>query len=76
MDLITSTDPRYDEARTVFNAMIDKRPAVIGQCATPADVREALMHGRAQGYEVAVRPMKDITVDPAARTVRVGAGVV
>ncbi len=55
MDLITSDDSRYDEARTVFNAMIDRRPAVIAQCESPGDVVEALALARREGYEVAVR---------------------
>ena len=55
MDLIRTDDPRYDEARTVFNAMIDKRPAVIAQCATPGDVRDALALAATEGYDVAVR---------------------
>jgi FAD/FMN-containing dehydrogenase len=96
MELIRNGDVGYDEARTVFNAMIDKRPAVIAQCGTAADVVQALEHAREQGYDVAVRAgghsvggmslnddglvvdvraMKDISVDPAARRVRVGAGV-
>ena len=52
---IRPDDPRYDEARTVFNAMIDKRPAVIAKCATPADVVAALDLAGREGYEVAVR---------------------
>ncbi len=55
MDQITPDDARYDEARTIFNSMIDKRPAVIAQCATPADVRDALQLARSQGHDVAVR---------------------
>jgi FAD/FMN-containing dehydrogenase len=55
MDLIGTDDPRYDDARTVFNAMIDKRPAVIAQCATPGDVRDALALAATEGYDVAVR---------------------
>ena len=55
MDLIRSGDPRYDEARTVFNKMIDRRPAVIAQCATPADVRDALALAQRERYDVAVR---------------------
>jgi FAD/FMN-containing dehydrogenase len=55
MDLITPDDQRYDEARTVFNAMIDKRPAVIAPCASPGDVAEALALAGREGYEVAVR---------------------
>ena len=39
----------------VFNAMIDKRPAVIAQCTSPADVIDALALAGREGYEVAVR---------------------
>src|SRR3954468_9383735 len=55
MDLIKPDDARYDEARTLFNAMIDRRPAVIAQCATPGDVRDALELARTSNYDVAVR---------------------
>jgi FAD/FMN-containing dehydrogenase len=55
MDLIKPDDARYDDARTVFNSMIDKRPAVIAQCASPADVRSALDLASRERYEVAVR---------------------
>ncbi len=55
MDLITPDDARYNEARTVFNSMIDRMPAVIAQCARPADVRDALQLAARQGYDVAVR---------------------
>ncbi len=52
---VTPDDPEYDEARTVYNAMIDKRPAVIARCAGPSDVVEALAYAREQGLEVSVR---------------------
>ena len=42
MKWIKPEDPGYDESRTLFNAMIDRRPAVIAPCSTPADVAEAL----------------------------------
>ena len=55
MDQIRPDDARYDDARTVFNAMIDKRPAVIAECATADDVAEALRLAASEGYDVAVR---------------------
>ena len=47
--------PEYDEARTLFNSMIDRRPGLIAQCTTPEDVALALAFGRRHGLEIAVR---------------------
>jgi len=54
-ELIRPEDPRYDEARSLFNGVIDKRPALIARCTSAEDVRAALAHARADGLEVAVR---------------------
>jgi FAD/FMN-containing dehydrogenase len=45
----------YDEARQLFNGMIDRQPEVIAQCANVADVQRALAWGRRAGLEIAVR---------------------
>src|SRR5262245_28258701 len=55
LDLITRDDARYDESRAVFNAMIDRYPAVIAKCATPDDVAGALELARRDGLPIAVR---------------------
>jgi FAD/FMN-containing dehydrogenase len=47
--------PEYDDARTIFNRMIDRRPAVIARCAGRADVVEAIAFARSHDLEIAVR---------------------
>ncbi|MDS0138523.1 MULTISPECIES: FAD-binding oxidoreductase [unclassified Amycolatopsis] len=54
-DLVTPADPGYDEARAVYNAMIDKHPAAIAYCRDAADVVACVRYGRARGLDIAVR---------------------
>jgi FAD binding domain len=48
-------DPGYDEARTIPNAMIDRRPAIIGRCAGAADVIACVRFARDHSILVSVR---------------------
>ena len=54
-EVITRDDRSYDDARRVFNAMIDRRPAVIVRAIDLEDVRAAVAQARASGSPVAVR---------------------
>jgi hypothetical protein len=95
--LVGPGDAEYDEARVLFNAMIDKRPALVAKCASPADVAAVIAFARKHDLPLAVcggahnggglgsvdngvvanlSLLKQITVDPETRTVRVGGGCV
>jgi FAD/FMN-containing dehydrogenase len=95
--VIGRNHPDYEEARKLYNGMIDKRPLLIARCADAADVMAAVNFGRDNKLPIAVRGgghngpglgsvddglvidlslMKGVRVDPAKRTVRVGAGCV
>ena len=94
-ELIEPSDARYNEARKVYNGMIDRRPRIIARCMDAADVIAAVNFGRDNQLRIAIRggghsapglgtvddglvidlsTMKGVRVDPAKRTVRVGAG--
>ncbi|MEU3341054.1 FAD-binding oxidoreductase [Streptomyces sp. NPDC006668] len=96
-ELIGPDDAGYEEARTVYNAMIDRRPALVARCADADAVARVIGFARAHDLPLAVRggghhgagmgtvdggvvadlsPLKEIHVDPEARTVRVGGGCV
>lgn len=53
--VIGPDDPRYDEARAVYNAMIDKHPVLVVRCADVADVIQGVNFARQQGLAIAVR---------------------
>src|SRR3954468_5235189 len=93
--LIGREDTGYEDARAVYNAMIDRRPQLIARCTGPADVAQMIGFARAHELPLAVRggghngaglgtvddgividlsPMRDIQVDPQARTARVAGG--
>lgn len=88
-------DEGYDQARRVWNAGIDRHPAVIARCLSAQDVVAAISVARERGWEIAVRggahnasgtavcegglmvdlsELREVTVDPEARRVRVGGG--
>lgn len=54
-EVIAPSDVQYDETRKVYNAMIDKRPALIVRCSDVADVIAAVKAAKDGGLPVAVR---------------------
>jgi hypothetical protein len=94
-ELIGPDDTEYDTSRALFNAMIDKRPALIARCKNVNDIVSVIRFARDHDLPLAIRAgghnggglasvddgvvcdlslFRDVSVDPNARTVRVGGG--
>ena len=54
-EVILPQDDNYDEAREIYNAMIDKHPKIIFKCKDTDDVIQAVNYGRENDLEVSVR---------------------
>jgi FAD/FMN-containing dehydrogenase len=54
-ELILSNDPGYDEARSIWNAMIDRRPALIARCLGVADVVTCVNFAREHGIVLSIK---------------------
>jgi FAD/FMN-containing dehydrogenase len=53
--VLIPNDPGYEEARQIWNAMIDRRPALIVQCADADDVPPAIAFARRNKLEISIR---------------------
>ena len=54
-EIVRPSDAGYDDARAVWNAMIDKHPALVARCRSSDDVVEAVNFARDNGLLVSVR---------------------
>lgn len=53
--LLFPGDEGYDQARTVWNAMIDRKPALVARCAGVADIRQAVTFAQTHRLLTAVK---------------------
>jgi FAD/FMN-containing dehydrogenase len=54
-ELLRPADAGYDEARSIHNGLIDKRPALIARCRSAVDIAAAVGFARGNGFDLAVR---------------------
>ena len=54
-EVLLPRDPGFDAARTIWNAMIDRKPALIVRCAGVSDVMRSVAFARSQELAVSVR---------------------
>jgi FAD/FMN-containing dehydrogenase len=54
-NIVTPEDSSYEEARQIWNAMIDRRPAAIVQCAGAEDVAPVIRFARESGLDLSIR---------------------
>ena len=54
-ELILAEDAGYDDARSIWNAMIDRRPALIARCLGVADVVTAVNFAREHGVALSIK---------------------
>ncbi len=54
-ETFTPDDSEYNNVRSIWNAMIDKRPAIIAQCRTTEDVVSAVKFARARNLPISIR---------------------
>jgi FAD/FMN-containing dehydrogenase len=54
-EVLLPGDEQYDAHREVWNAAVDRRPAVIARCTSADDVASAIRHGRDRDLEIAVK---------------------
>jgi FAD/FMN-containing dehydrogenase len=53
--IVLPSDPSYDKVRRIWNAMIDRRPALIVRCTQASDVLHAISFARENGLEISIR---------------------
>src|SRR5262245_4171937 len=54
-DVVVPGDASYDDVRVIWNAMIDRKPALIARCKSPEDVVQAVKFARQNELLVSVR---------------------
>ncbi|WP_028653661.1 FAD-binding oxidoreductase [Nocardioides halotolerans] len=54
-EFLVAGDDGYDVSRRVWNAMVDRRPALVARCRDAGDVVAALARARSEGLEIGVR---------------------